>query len=250
MGRVERGWRWCRRNPALALAVAAVVVVLATASVVSTWFGIDAGAKEATAVAARNDLAKKNAELEQSQAAVAKKNTELEQSQDQVERAVALTWLSPLAEEPGPLTDTEIGAFTQAAVGDDRLAERFLTEALRDRQGMRKLRGTPRWHCSPWWASGRREATGSRAAPGARLEGPDLSDESRNDLALTASALGDLSPPAAAMAAQVLLQGLTTTTDPSVLQSLARALSDVSPRLEPKEAARVSARPPPRSRRP
>ena len=201
VGRLERGWRWCRRNPALAFAAATVVVVLATASVVSTLFGIDAGAKAAAAVAARNDLAKKNAELEQSQAAVAKKNTELEQSQDQVERAVALSWLSPLAEEPGPLTDTEIGAFTQAAVGDDRLAERFLTEALRDRQGMRKLRA----HAALALQSvvgldaGRRREIERRLVRA--LEGADLSDESRIDLALTASALGDLSPPAAAVAA-------------------------------------------------
>ncbi len=239
VGRTERGWRWCRRNPALASAVAAVVVVLATASVVSTLFGIEARTKEAAAVAARNALATKNAELVQSQAEIVKKNTELEQSQDQLEGALALTWLSPLAEAPGPLTDVEIGAFTGAAVGDDRVKERFLTEALSQPPGDAKATGARRVRAAVRGGLGRREATGSGAAPGARLEDPDLSDESRIDLALTASALGGLSPPAAAVAAQTLLQALTRTTDPSAIPSLAQGLSDVADRLEAKEAARV-----------
>ena len=43
-------------------------------------FGIDAHNKETAAVAARNDLAKKNMELEQSRRKSSKKNKELEQS--------------------------------------------------------------------------------------------------------------------------------------------------------------------------
>ncbi len=46
VGRIERGWRWCRRNPALASALATVVAVLLAASIISTLFGIDAHNKE------------------------------------------------------------------------------------------------------------------------------------------------------------------------------------------------------------
>ena len=37
---------------------------------------------------------------------------ELERTQDQLEGALARTWLSPLAETPGPLTDAETVAVT------------------------------------------------------------------------------------------------------------------------------------------
>jgi serine/threonine protein kinase len=37
VGRLERGWRWCRRNPALAAALAAVLLALVLGTAVSTW---------------------------------------------------------------------------------------------------------------------------------------------------------------------------------------------------------------------
>jgi WD40 repeat protein/tetratricopeptide (TPR) repeat protein/tRNA A-37 threonylcarbamoyl transferase component Bud32 len=40
VGRVERAWRWCRRNPALGAATAAVVLALVLGTVVSTVYGI------------------------------------------------------------------------------------------------------------------------------------------------------------------------------------------------------------------
>ncbi len=42
VGRFERGWRWCRRNPALAGLAAAVVLALLGGSAASTYFGIQA----------------------------------------------------------------------------------------------------------------------------------------------------------------------------------------------------------------
>jgi WD40 repeat protein len=44
VGRVERAWRWCRRNQALAAAGALVALALVAGSVVSTAFGIRANA--------------------------------------------------------------------------------------------------------------------------------------------------------------------------------------------------------------
>src|SRR5207245_4357048 len=40
---VERGWRWCRRNPVVALLIAAVFVALLAGTVVSWAFAIEAG---------------------------------------------------------------------------------------------------------------------------------------------------------------------------------------------------------------
>jgi WD40 repeat protein len=42
VGRVERGWRWCRRNPALAGSGVVVALVLVVGSIISTAFGIRA----------------------------------------------------------------------------------------------------------------------------------------------------------------------------------------------------------------
>jgi WD40 repeat protein/tRNA A-37 threonylcarbamoyl transferase component Bud32 len=49
VGPAERGWRWVRRNPGVALLLACIVVALAGGSVVSTWFGLDARQQAITA---------------------------------------------------------------------------------------------------------------------------------------------------------------------------------------------------------
>jgi WD40 repeat protein len=42
VGRLERGWRWCRRNPALAGSLAAAALALVAGTVASTLFGVRA----------------------------------------------------------------------------------------------------------------------------------------------------------------------------------------------------------------
>jgi hypothetical protein len=193
VGRFERAVKCVKRNPALAASLATVVGVLLTASTVFAWFGIDAHNKETAAVAARNDLAKKN--------------TALEQSQDKLEGALARTWLTPLAGTGGPFNDAEISAFTQdASHRNERLAERFLTEALSDRQGIRRLRS--RAACALHAAVGldreRRQEVEQRLVRA--LKAADLPDESHTDLALAAAELGQLTPEAAAVVAQTLVR--------------------------------------------
>lgn len=53
VGRVERCWRWCKRNPAVATATAAAVLFLVTGSILSTYFGMDAQNKAASALEAQ-----------------------------------------------------------------------------------------------------------------------------------------------------------------------------------------------------
>lgn len=69
VARLERGWRWCRRNPGLAGMAAAVVTALLLGVIVSSYFAVDASYQaeqarrneatalneRAAAVAARND---------------------------------------------------------------------------------------------------------------------------------------------------------------------------------------------------
>jgi hypothetical protein len=74
VGRLERGWRWCRRNPAVAALFISLFVVLTAGVVTSTLFGLRADAKaeeartaagraeEKTEVANREALAARTAE--------------------------------------------------------------------------------------------------------------------------------------------------------------------------------------------
>src|SRR5262249_40113586 len=77
VGGLERGWRWCRRNPALASALAGVLLVVATGATVATVLAViaseargraeqnagEARQEQAAAGAARNELANSHTEL-------------------------------------------------------------------------------------------------------------------------------------------------------------------------------------------
>ncbi len=53
IGRVARGWRWCKRNRAVAGLASAVALVLVAGTVASSYFAIQAGVKAREAVAER-----------------------------------------------------------------------------------------------------------------------------------------------------------------------------------------------------
>ncbi len=62
-GRIEKGWRWCRRNPAVAMLLASVLVVLVAGVVVSSHFAYTAGreAEDAKEAKARADASAQRA---------------------------------------------------------------------------------------------------------------------------------------------------------------------------------------------
>jgi tRNA A-37 threonylcarbamoyl transferase component Bud32 len=228
VGRLERAARWVKRNPALATSLTTIAAILVAGAAVSTWFGLDASAKEAVAVAARNDLARKN--------------TELEQSQDNLEGALARTWLSPLAEAPGPLTDAEIAALAEVAANRrKRPAQRFVAEALRDRRGIQRLgaRAAFALHAAVGLDTARRHEVERLLLEA--LQAPDLPEESRTDLALAAGELGGLSPSAAAVVGRTLVPALGKATDTEIVQNLAEAIASAADALEPKDAAALLA---------
>ena len=66
VGRLERAWRWCRRNPVVATLAASVIAVLVAGAGVSTYFAIEAG-QRATAEETAKIKAQRAAEGERRQ---------------------------------------------------------------------------------------------------------------------------------------------------------------------------------------
>jgi hypothetical protein len=62
VGWLERGWRWCRRNPTVAGLLGAVAALLVAGTTISTLFALDAAEKEGIAKE-KADEAEKNATL-------------------------------------------------------------------------------------------------------------------------------------------------------------------------------------------
>jgi tRNA A-37 threonylcarbamoyl transferase component Bud32 len=251
VGRLERGWRWCRRNPALAAALAGVLLVFAAGATVSTVLAIgeshargnadreadNARTKEIAAVAAKNDLQKANTELTRSQ-------QDLRESHEQLLTTAAQGLLGPLAGrvKPNlplpPLGDPEIQAlWALAGTAEEKLRARFVEEAIRTPVTTWQLRCRAGFALQAAVGLDARRRQTVEGLLRERLSAPGLAEEQRVDLALSLAALGDLRPQTAKEVAALLTQATARTIDPFALGDLARGLAAVAARLEPRDAA-------------
>ncbi len=233
--------KFVRRNKGQVIATSLVLVAFFAGLVGTTLGLLEALDKEAAAVLARNQLATKNTALELSEAEVEKKNTILEQKQDRLEESLARTWLSPLAESPGPLNNAEIDALNELAIfRNDPLADRFMTEALLNNQGKRKLRARAKFAIQAVVGLDAQRRQEVERLLVNTLESADQTDEARTNVMLAAWEWGELSPPAAAVVAQAQFQALREMKDLVNFGTQIRVLEEVLDRMEPKEAARLS----------
>jgi hypothetical protein len=244
-GKVERLWRWCRRNPALAASLTVAAALLLGGTGVSSYFAL-AEAEQAesarknlqTAVAARANLEKSD--------------TELRQERDKLETALVRSLLRPLGrqtllqtlpefEQAPPLTDREIEALWElASQQSEGVRRRFVSEALQQPVFTRQLRDRAQLALNT--AIGldvrRREEFGRLLL--ARLQEQAVLEDQRTDIALAAAALEDLSPQALVAIRRILTQAMSKTTDTIALQALAEGVAAVGARLEPEEAAQAA----------
>src|SRR5262249_40050453 len=123
--------------------------------------------------------------------------TEAEQQKMQLEVALARTSLRPLSQSKGPLIEAETEALTQLAGWRDspdkeRIAERFLKEALSDSPGRHRLgvRGRYALHAMIGLDRKKREQTESLLLT--HLSDADLSENDRAELAAALLALGGI----------------------------------------------------------
>src|SRR5262245_31071061 len=229
VGRLERAWRWCRRNPAVAALLTLAAALLVAGTGVSSYFAV--------AEAEQAETARKN-----EQAAVAAR-AKLEKSNAELETALARSLLRPLGlqqDVPGdPLTEPEIEALWELASQQSRaVRRRFVSEALRQPVFTRQLknRASLAMHAVVGLDAREREAVEQLLLE--RLDGKAVPEDQRTDIALVTARLGDLSPRAAATVSQVLTRAMTTTTEP--FANVGEGLAAVAARLGPQEAAQAA----------
>jgi tRNA A-37 threonylcarbamoyl transferase component Bud32 len=231
VGTLERTWRWCRRNPALATSLTLAAALLLAGSGVSSYFGL--------AEAAQAETARKH-----ERAAVAARAT-LEKTNTELEIALGRSLLRPLGlqtPQPGktiPLTDPEIEALWELA-GQQKpgVRSRFVSEALQKPVFTRQLHNRPQLALHAAVGLDRHQREVVERLLFERLEEERVPEKQRTDIALVTAMLGELNPRTAAAAGHTLAQAINETTDPSGLGQLARGLTAVAVRLEPKEAAK------------
>jgi tRNA A-37 threonylcarbamoyl transferase component Bud32 len=244
VGRLERGWRWCKRNPAVASLLATVLLVLATGVTVSTLLALlaDRRADEATEARARAEQEAEKAKQSEANAVAA--GNRLAESNDNLVRSIARSVLRPLAVQfqPGrlvpPLSDPEIESLWDlASAKEARLRLRFVEEALRDPVSTRQLkdRATVALQAAVGLDGTRRRQV--ELLLGERLQAKAIPQERQENVALILAHLGNLDRPIAGRTAATLTQAMSRTTNYFVLQSLSQGLPTVAACMEPKEAA-------------
>ncbi len=233
VGRLERAGKWVRRNPALAGAIAGVLIAMTAGTAVSAYFAFEAAAE---AAAAQNNEAVAVA----AQGRLEKANHELQESHDELERTLARSLLRPLGVQGdgAPLTDAEVEALWElAAVPGEGLGYRFIQEAIQGPVTTRQL--TTRAPIALHAAVGisPKERTEAERMILARFQSAGISTAHRADLALLLGALGDPPPPVARAAAIALVRAIGETLDSLAAQRLAEGLVAVTSRLPADEAA-------------
>jgi tRNA A-37 threonylcarbamoyl transferase component Bud32 len=124
--RAERVVRWCRKRPAIAGLLAAVVTTLLLGSTVATIFGFRARAEAERARAFARDLDDKAKELEE--------------TLDQAEASLVAGSLQPLGHREGELGEAEIEALWRlAGMTNERIRIRFLDDMTRDESTARRV---------------------------------------------------------------------------------------------------------------
>jgi hypothetical protein len=211
VGTLERGWRWCRRNPALTLALLATVLSLVGGIVTASWFAV---------VAWREKL-------------------EAEKKTDEYVGMVAQSLLTPLAKQPVPLTAHEVDALQR--VGAKRgglLAPRCVREALTDPDlsPTLRVRGAYIWQAAVGLDRHQRDEAERLLLEQLR----EATGERQVDLAWGATTLGSLSPETARAAAEVLLSLLRQAKDAAVMKRLTQGLAGLLGQMDPATARTTS----------
>ncbi len=242
----ERGWKWMRRNPALAGALATLVVVLLLGGVVSLDFALDASRQAKDALRSEGEALRSAEKIRQNVATIHNNEEKIIEARDDVERqtnqletTLVLSMLGPLG---SGVSTQEIEAFWELASHQgSRLGVRFVEEASRGTINCRqlRLRAETALHSAVGLSLKKRAEVEKLLRQ--RLESGRLGEAEATDLVLTLAVLGGFSAETDLTIARTLNQAMSRTTDSITLERLAKGLAAVCTRLEPREASRCCA---------
>ncbi len=244
VSRFERSWRWCERNPTLAGALIAMLLVFVMGAIVSSVLAAQAiqargQAKEAAtkagierdeAVKARNELKTANTNLTQSRNALQEKN-------DLMLRSLARSLLVPLAGSPLLLSDPEIEALGEiASTPEEGLRLRIVEEMLHGPvpTGQLRHRAALILQAIVGLDDARRMRVEQLLWEGLLEKG--ASPEQKRDVAVMLAQLGGHDPDLAGKLVLLLTKAISQETDRGILADLEEGLSAVAVRMEPREA--------------
>jgi serine/threonine protein kinase len=240
VGRLERGWRWCRRNPSLAAALGGVAASLVLGTVVASVLAVQADN-------ARDEAEQRaTAEADAKEEAVAARN-ELARSNDRLLSSVARSLVRPLGlqvqpDQPlPPLSDPEIEALEELGqTEEEKLRLRFAEEAIRTPVTTRQLRYRAAYalQAAVGLDVSRRQAVERILVK--RLSAKGILPEEGTDLSLCLVELGGTGPQTSGKAALALTRAMAETRNVLRRESLSRGLGSVAARLESREAKEVA----------
>jgi serine/threonine protein kinase len=225
--------KFARRNRAALGTAMLVALALVAGMGIALWQAAEARESAETARKNESDALAAKADLENA-------NKDLKQTRDEVEITLARSLLRPLARQPGPLTEPEVGSLWELTGSrSEELWRRFVEQALRHPMptGQMKTRAEFALHAAVGLDP--RKRLQAERLLGERMRDPALTHGQRTDLALIAVSLGGLTPEAQSQAAQTLIEALGKVTDPSALREVAQGLSTLAARMEPEEATRI-----------
>ena len=126
--------RFARRNRAALGTAILVALALLTGTGVALWQAAQASKSAETARQNESDALAAKAELEDA-------NKDLRQARDEVETILARSLLRPLARQPGPLTEPEVGSLWELTRSrSETLWKRFVEQALREPMTTRQMK--------------------------------------------------------------------------------------------------------------
>jgi hypothetical protein len=227
VGRWERVRMWRRRNPVVAALGAAFAAALIVGSILSTWFGIEAGRREKDT----NDALEVVKDREHQLAGA---NAELEET-------LARSLLRPLGHQADKVTEPEIEAFWELARSSRRVRLLFVEQALRNPVTTRQMRNRADMavHAAVGLDPAQRRVVEKHLL--SSLEDTANDSRMRTDCALIVAAIGGRDAELAEAAARQCVEAMVGTTDHDTLDFLAEAVATLAGEMETRAAARQAA---------